>query len=1697
MAELLRRLWHVQLDRSFPLHGRTSALLSVTPGHSASYLTNQVGAGMESYYTGAVGAGEPPGVWHGKGAEALGLEGEVDADVMSALYERYLDPTDERFTDPETRYGSRTLGNRPKEYRTPDAIVEDRTREYTTEHASTPTPEQIQAWRLEAEKNVSAAAHFYDLTFSPDKSVTVLWTAFTRAAAEADAAGDADTAAGWQWAADQVEDALMDASARALDYVERTAAFTRTGRHGARSVTGHWADTQGLTAARFRQHTSREGDPQLHVHQAVLNKVQTAEGRWLALDGEAVHAARSAAGAIAERALELDLTRRLGIQWEMREDGVGRRVVGVDPQLEDLFSARTRVIGPEAERRLDAFEAMYGRPANAIERATIVKKVTLATRPGKTGFSESPDELNARWHAEASGSVAGGLSGQAHRFRHVLDHAASAARVSAAALDTAGSEVGSDVEQLLADRLAGGPEGPGEGETFSLRAVLAEALEACHGSDGKSTFTRHDLIRQINLALPDDLGALAPGEAERLLEHLADEAMQSADVVQVSGFEVGRVPDSARRADGTADTVNPARIAYATRGHLSAEWAVLRSAGEHGRTALPRFVVEDWLEAQPVGQALSPAQREALLGLATSDAAAAVLVGPAGTGKSFTAAAFDVAWRDLTAQLAEHRNPDVRARYGPGRAVGVAITQAAADVLAEDGVTDSANIAAFLTAQRRLTEGRPLAGDERWRLGPNDVLLVDEASMADTASLNRLQAAADTAGARVVLMGDPHQLGPVGAGGMMRAAIDRNAQTFTLSEVRRFTHDWEATASLRLRDGHADAVTDYDAHGRLIDAGREKDAIAAIARAAAADRLAGKDTVVITSSNEHAAQVAAAVRRHLADVGHVGKASILLDRDGTTAGVGDLVQARRIDRQLGLVNREVYRIDAVDEHGTLTATCTRTSQSHTIPADYAAADLSLAYASTAHGAQGRTVDTSHLLLTPTSDRAGAYVGLTRGRESNTAWAITDTGIPNPDAPTGTTVHTARGLLARALATETGADEASAGMDLRARADAAAVDIADADARARRDAGTLLGLIEDETRLAARARLDEHLDTLTAEGLLTDTERARFGAEQGTEHLAKLLRAHEHAGADALELLRDGVTAGDFTKVNALSQVVAARIDKRHPLPTPAAWPQAPAAVPTDAAVETSSKALPVHDQRAAYLEQLHGLYAHRARELGAEFAAVADADPASLPNWVTRTLGQPMPTDVRTEDGQTLPIDTYASTGSAVDVERPAALTREEWTARVGAVAAQREASGWTHPDIALGRCPGVSTPEKRAAWHAAYTAAGMPEEQRPEAEMTEGRLLVRARAAERARAIAPPAVYEAQRERHRLADQAERDSVLARAQSRPDDADQLAAAAAEHRSAATQLDEVADARARWLLHHTETLAAGDSARAELYRRGLGPRLEADRTSAQELLQYREWLEAEERARIEDDAHRTITESDVSELDGGEVHSAELHEAEDVRWAGWRRTEGLPRGVTQVERQQIIDAAAVHGLEIDVQTPVVPDTDAARTDESLRPPVAAALADIEHLASAGLGRPGTARRVSEPRTGTEDDAGGPSAVASLTAGAATAEVEAAAAAAVRAAERLADEASQNAAATATEDLADDGRASSARTEDTADDGSWDARRSAQINAENDAVAQTGRWHDAGAEDHGVDYGADNGINVAASSGGLGAEDGVA
>ena len=148
-------------------------MLTISSGHSASYLTEAVAAGRENYYTGAVTAGEPPGRWYGRGAAILGLAGEVDTQDMTALYERFLDPRDPLFRDPARWDEAATLGHTGRRYLTEEQL-------YAAALAAEPgaDPERRAELRLEAGKKARKNVAFLDATFSVQKSVTVLHTAF-------------------------------------------------------------------------------------------------------------------------------------------------------------------------------------------------------------------------------------------------------------------------------------------------------------------------------------------------------------------------------------------------------------------------------------------------------------------------------------------------------------------------------------------------------------------------------------------------------------------------------------------------------------------------------------------------------------------------------------------------------------------------------------------------------------------------------------------------------------------------------------------------------------------------------------------------------------------------------------------------------------------------------------------------------------------------------------------------------------------------------------------------------------------------------------------------------------------------------------------------------------------------------------------------------------------------------------------------------------------------------------------------------------------------------------------------------------------------------------------------------------------------------------------------------------------------------
>jgi len=311
------------------------------------------------------------------------------------------------------------------------------------------------------------------------------------------------------------------------------------------------------------------------------------------------------------------------------------------------------------------------------------------------------------------------------------------------------------------------------------------------------------------------------------------------------------------------------------------------------------------------GRELGADQAAAVRGVLTSGAMVEVLSAAAGTGKSFVVGTLAETWT-----AAGHR------------VFGLAPSQVAAQVLAEEGVT-ARNVARWLATQSRLDKDRPGSpdpgGDREWRLRRGDLVVVDEAGMTATGDLAEIERRCDEAGAKLLLVGDPRQLAAVGPGGAL-ADVAAHGLRYELAEVRRFTAPWEGPASLRLREGDRAAVGEYAKHGRLVDAGTAEQAETAAGRAWLADTLDGRESLLLVGSNEAAARASAALRADLVALGRVEQAGVQLGMQGTVAGVGDLVQARRNGWDLigwegntrAPINRETYRVTGVRGDGGLT-----------------------------------------------------------------------------------------------------------------------------------------------------------------------------------------------------------------------------------------------------------------------------------------------------------------------------------------------------------------------------------------------------------------------------------------------------------------------------------------------------------------------------------------------------------------------------------------------------------------------------------------------------------------------------------------------------------------------------------------------------------------------------------------------------------
>jgi hypothetical protein len=363
----------------------------------------------------------------------------------------------------------------------------------------------------------------------------------------------------------------------------------------------------------------------------------------------------------------------MGLQVRTRPDGMARELVAVDADVCELFSERRRVISAALRPAVAEAEERLGRGLTDQELSRLRQDITLKTRQGKTHDGESLDQRLSRWHAEMTVDTGRGLDPIARR---VIAEVAARSADRGGAAHAPGSVTNPDAEAL----------------GWSPSAVVEEAVAAV--AESRPTWGRGDLFAEISRRIPT-LEDVQPGRVEDLVDRLTDTALAGDGVLRVTQLNERPTPEGLQAWAG-----RPTDVRYAAAGTLAAEDALRRAAVVRGRHHIDPAAVVAWLDANTPD--IGADQRAAVVGLAGSDAAVAVLVGPAGTGKSFTAGALAGVWGELS---------------GGGRVVGLATSQNAAEVLAADGLPVTANLTAFRLAQHRLTDGRGLPVDER--LGPD------------------------------------------------------------------------------------------------------------------------------------------------------------------------------------------------------------------------------------------------------------------------------------------------------------------------------------------------------------------------------------------------------------------------------------------------------------------------------------------------------------------------------------------------------------------------------------------------------------------------------------------------------------------------------------------------------------------------------------------------------------------------------------------------------------------------------------------------------------------------------------------------------------------------------------------------------------------------------------------------------------------
>jgi conjugative relaxase-like TrwC/TraI family protein len=626
-----------------------------------------------------------------------------------------------------------------------------------------------------------------------------------------------------------------------------------------------------------------------------------------------------------------------------------------DPQLHTHVLVANATLGPDGRWTRLYHPALYehaktaGYIYEAHLRDEMTRRLGVRWQEVRNGIAEiegfSPEEMRAfsTRRAEILAAAGEGASAREMQIATLTTRKAKARDLTEESLREAWRAKAAEVgltRKAIGARL--GHELPG-------RPVLTTERIGRSATAHVSHFDRRDAIQ----AVADNLrhGARA-GEVEAL----ADDFLASEE-----GMRIAETPRGPRFTTRRIWLLEQEALAVAGR---------MRAA--EGRAVVAPALLTRVLADHPSLMADQRAMVERLLG---DGRGLEVVIGEAGSGKTYATVVAASGWA---------ASGDVLAVAAP--------TWRAANVLSAEGL-DAGTVAGLLARlDARAEEGVP-------PLPPRSVLLVDEAGMVDSASLARLIDHAERSGAKLVLVGDPAQLGEIEAGGLF-AAIARRSEAIHLGEVIRHRHDLDREAAKLIREGRgAEALDRYVREGRVVLAADHEARREAIVADWWRSRKQGEDALMIARANSERQHLNERARELLRSEGRLGAEEI--EVGGRRLAVGEEVITRVNDQRARIYNRERWSVESVDaDKGRMTLAGIDTDRTVEVDRRYLdrtnAADGAPAvepgYAATIYQAQGATLDSAFVMADPGMDRQDFYVAASRTRRETFFYATPEVGF---------------------------------------------------------------------------------------------------------------------------------------------------------------------------------------------------------------------------------------------------------------------------------------------------------------------------------------------------------------------------------------------------------------------------------------------------------------------------------------------------------------------------------------------------------------------------------------------------------------------------------------------------------------------------------------------------------------------------------